>query len=114
MFYNKPPSLNHLRVFGSLCSVHNRDSKGDKFASHSRRCVFLGYHYGKKVWRAYDLELGVFLTSRDVVFSESEFPYAESQNSAPKHINVEQDNFAPWNSVDDDDEMEIVQPDFEK
>ena len=46
MLYNKPPSLNHLRVFGSLCYVHNRDSKGDKFASRSRRCVFLGYPYG--------------------------------------------------------------------
>nr|KYP64905.1 Retrovirus-related Pol polyprotein from transposon TNT 1-94 [Cajanus cajan] len=113
MLYNKPPSLNHLRVFGSLCYVHNRDSKRDKFASRSRRCVFLGYPYGKKGWRVYDLELGVFLTSRDVVFSESEFPCAESQNSAPKHIDIEKDNLAPWNSVDDDDEMEIAQADFE-
>ena len=49
MLYSKPSSLTHLRVFGSLCYVHNRDAKGDKFASRSRRCVVLGYPYGKRV-----------------------------------------------------------------
>ena len=55
-------------MFGSLWYAHNQDSKGDKFVSCSWRCVFMGYPYGKKGWRVYDLELGVFLTFRDVVF----------------------------------------------
>ncbi|XP_010473846.1 PREDICTED: uncharacterized protein LOC104753269 [Camelina sativa] len=74
--YKAKPSYAHLRVFGSLCYAHDQSHKGDKFASRSRRCVFMGYPYGKKGWRLYDLEKAQFFVSRDVVFSETEFPYA--------------------------------------
>ena len=47
---------------------------GDKFASRSWRCVFVGYPYGKKGWRLYDLEKQDFIVSRDVVFLEDFFP----------------------------------------
>lgn len=46
--FNKAPSYNHLRVFGSLCYAHNQLTSSDKFASCSRRCVFVGYPHGKK------------------------------------------------------------------
>jgi len=58
----------HLRVLGCLAYAHNGDHKGDKFATRSRRCVFLGYPYGKKGWKLYDLERHVIFVSRDVVF----------------------------------------------
>ena len=37
----------------------------------------MGYPYGTKGWRMYDLELGIFFTSRDAVFCENEFSFAE-------------------------------------
>ena len=77
--YGHPPSYEHLRVFGSLCYAHNQGTKGDKFASRSRRCVFVGYPYGKKGWSLYDLETQTFFISRDVVFSEHEFPFDPNQ-----------------------------------
>lgn len=40
-------------------------------------CV-LGYPYGKKGWKLYDLERKVVFVSRDVLFHESEFPFATS------------------------------------
>ncbi|KAI5421707.1 hypothetical protein KIW84_045219 [Lathyrus oleraceus] len=55
--YGKPPSLEHLRVIGYLDYAHNQHHKGDKFASRSRKCAFVGYPYGTKGWRMYDLEL---------------------------------------------------------
>ncbi|KAL1198691.1 Retrovirus-related Pol polyprotein from transposon TNT 1-94 [Cardamine amara subsp. amara] len=75
--YNSVPSYVNIRVFGSLCYAHNQFQKGDKFASKSRRCVFIGYPHGKKGWRLFDLEKREFFVSRDVVFHEKEFPYSE-------------------------------------
>lgn len=46
--YGEKPVYERLRVFGSLCYAHDQSNKGDKFASRSRRCVFVGYPYGKK------------------------------------------------------------------
>ena len=70
------PSYNHLRVLGSLCYAHEKT--GDKMASRSRRCIFVGYPYRKKGWRLYDLERQDFFVSRDVVFSEDVFPLAQT------------------------------------
>lgn len=74
LLYDHPPSLEQLRVYEYLCYAHNLETHGDKFASRSRKCVFLGYPYGKKGWRLYDLEKEVVFTSHDVLFQEDVFP----------------------------------------
>lgn len=61
MLFDALPNYNELRVFGCLCFAHNQRSKGDKFASRGRKCVFVGYPYGKKAWKLYDLETKEFL-----------------------------------------------------
>jgi len=48
MLYGCDPTYDHLRVFGSLCYAHKQGRLGDKFDSRSRRCIFVGYPYGKK------------------------------------------------------------------
>ena len=78
----KPPMIDHLKVFGCLCFVQNQDHRGDKFASRSRRCMFVGYPHGQKAYKVFDLEKRVFLVSRDVVFSEEEFPYRKIVSSS--------------------------------
>lgn len=70
-----PPSYDALRVFGYLCFAHNQKAKGDKFASRSRRCVFVAYPRDKKGWKLFDIDSGDYFVSRDVVFYENEFPY---------------------------------------
>ncbi|KAG7585027.1 GAG-pre-integrase domain [Arabidopsis thaliana x Arabidopsis arenosa] len=82
LIYNRPPPLNHLRVFGSLCYVHNQKHGGDKFARRSMKSVFLGYPFGKKGWRVYNIETGRISVSRDVIFSELEFPFADPSLSS--------------------------------
>lgn len=74
--YGRPPPLTHLRVFGCLCYAHNQHHKGDKFATRSIKGIFLGYPYGKKGWRVLNPITGNIFSSRDVVFCESDFPYA--------------------------------------
>lgn len=81
MLFNKPPSYNILRVFGCLCFVKNQSRMIDKFRSRTRKCIFVGYPYGKKGWRLYDLENKDFFVSRDVIFCEDKFPYSEKSES---------------------------------
>ncbi|GJZ01314.1 retrovirus-related pol polyprotein from transposon TNT 1-94 [Tanacetum coccineum] len=46
VLHSVEPPYNHLRTFGCLCYAHTKT--GDKFASCSRKCVFVGYPYGQK------------------------------------------------------------------
>jgi len=38
--------------------------------------VFLGYPFGKKGWRVYDLETCETFVSKDVIFCEDQLPFA--------------------------------------
>ena len=54
VLYGKEPTYDHLFILGSLFYAHVKT--GNKFASRSRRCAFVGYPYGKKggvcmIWR---------------------------------------------------------------
>lgn len=62
-----------------LCTyVYNLNHGGDKFASRSKKSVFLGYPFGKKGWRVYDLETRKISISRNVLFCEDKFPFSTS------------------------------------
>jgi len=85
LLHKKAPNYAHLRVFGSLCYAHNQNHKGDKFASRTKRCVFVGYPHGQKGWRLFDLDDQMFMISRDVIFKETEFPFAEVPRGEDDH-----------------------------
>ncbi|KAH9697023.1 hypothetical protein KPL71_023424 [Citrus sinensis] len=73
--FGKAPFYENIWSFGCLAYAYNCDHRGDKFASRSRCCIFMGYPFGKKGWYLYDLESDSFFTSRDVTFVEHDFPY---------------------------------------
>lgn len=81
LLFGTAPSLDSLRVLGCLCYVHKSSRDKDKFAERSRKCVFLGYPFGKKGWQLYDLETSEFFISRDIVFQENVFPFSSHTNS---------------------------------
>ena len=104
MLYGKTPDFSWLRVFGSLCFAHKQSRHKDKFGERSRRCVFVGYPFGQKGWRVYDIQKKEFFVSRDVVFNESEFPFATlaSDESTPLTTHS-----SPQAVVYDEDFLEI-------
>lgn len=63
LFYGRSPSYDAICVCGSLCFAHNQCAKGDKCVKWSRKCVFVGYPFGKKAWRIFDLDTKEFLVS---------------------------------------------------
>lgn len=81
LIYGKPPSYDHLRVFGCLCYVYQRNGLRDKFLDRSAKCVFLGYSHNQKGWRVYDIERGCQYISRDVKFLEDQFPFAVTERA---------------------------------
>ncbi|XP_074306293.1 uncharacterized protein LOC141641533 [Silene latifolia] len=106
--YQKCPNFDMLRVFGSLCFAHNQKSKGDKFASRSRKCVFMGYPSGQKGWYLYDIERREFLVSRDVKFYEDKFPFIH-ENYGEHSLGMSDDIFVDWD-YDPSDNMTEASP----
>ena len=76
ILFNAKPSYDHVKMFGCLCYAHSKPRTKDKFAPRSRKCIFMGYPYGKKGWKVYDLETNEIFISRDVVFHETMFPFS--------------------------------------
>ncbi|KAJ4818592.1 Retroelement pol polyprotein-like [Rhynchospora pubera] len=82
LLFGKAPSYAAVRNFGCLCYIKSRTS--DKFESRSRKCAFVGYPYGKKGWKVFDLETQEFIISRDIIFCEDVYPFSEmTSKNAP-------------------------------
>jgi len=75
LVYGDKPNYDLIKVFGCLCFAQT--GSGDKFASRSRRCIFIGYPFGKKSWKLYDLTNHKIFESRDVKFYEENLPFKD-------------------------------------
>lgn len=73
VLFGQKPSYDHLRVFVSSCHVHQNARDKDKFGARSRHYIFVGYPFGKKGWKVYDIEKNKFFISREVIFQEDVF-----------------------------------------
>lgn len=79
IIFGSSPRYEELRVVGCLAYAHNQKRNGDKFASRSRRCVFVGYPYGKKGWTLFDRSYTMYREERGRTYrhvSSSSFPRA--------------------------------------
>ncbi|CAA0817284.1 Unknown protein [Striga hermonthica] len=100
VLFGQAPPIKNLRVFGCLCYVHNLDRSGDIFASRSRKCIFVGYPFGKKGWSVFDLDTREFLVSRDVKFFEGQFPFSTCPTSGSDSVPLV--SSSPWPAIDDE------------
>lgn len=99
-----------MRVFGCLAYAHNLNHHGDKFETRSRKCVFVGYPYGKKGWRLYDLDKKIFFVSRDVVFNEGIFPFSDEASTSSGLTSSASQSIDPPSSPDIVLHPELVGP----
>ena len=59
-----------------------RDQTKDKFASHSSKCVFVGYPFEKNGWKLYDLENKEIFMRRDVEIFKESFPFSHIKETS--------------------------------
>lgn len=48
LLFGCAPSFDDLHIIGCLAFAHNQRARGDKFASRSCRCVFVGYPFVRR------------------------------------------------------------------
>jgi len=70
LLFGKQPKYDHLRVFGYLYYMSITKAGREKLQDRIIPCIFLGYSYGKKGYKAMSLTDKKFYVSRDVVFHE--------------------------------------------
>lgn len=81
--YNKPASVDHLKVFGCPAYASTIKANRSKFDARVVPCVFLGYPIGQKAYKLLNLETHKVFISRDVTFHEKHLPYHLSASSQP-------------------------------
>lgn len=80
--FKQSPDYNFLKVFGCACWPNLRPYNTRKLAFRSTRCVFLGYSNMHKGYKCLEGSTGRVYISRDVVFDEHIFPFAELHANA--------------------------------
>ena len=82
LLYGKVLAYDLIKVFGCLCYAATVPAQRHKFTPRATKCVFLGYPFGYKGYKLYDLDNHKFLISRDVTFQENSIPFATSTYTA--------------------------------
>lgn len=97
--FSKPPNLSHLRTIGCLCHTPVVP-KGDKFTTRANPAIMIGYSITQKGYLLMEIATNKFFVSRDVVFQENSFLFAQSQCTS---INTESTSLP----IEVDDPLEI-------
>lgn len=87
MIHGKKPTVKHLRIYGSVCSIHVFDSQRTKLEAKAKKCIFVGYDEKQKGWMCMDPETHKYTVSCDVVFDQVLSYYG------PHQVLDEQDGF---------------------
>lgn len=74
---HEKPDYSFFKVFGCACWPHLRSYNSHKLDFQSKKCVFLGYSSLHKGYKCLHVPSNRVYISRDVVFDENVFPFAD-------------------------------------
>jgi hypothetical protein len=87
--FHTTPDYSQLKVFGYAYWPNLRPYNARKLAFRSTKCVFLGYNPNLKGYKCLEGTSGRVYVSRDVVFDETVFPFAEMHPNAGARLRAE-------------------------
>jgi transposase InsO family protein len=70
LWFGRPASIKHFRVFGSKCYIKNNGENLDKYDNRSDEGIFLGYATNSKGYRCYNKRLLKMVDCIDVKIDE--------------------------------------------
>jgi hypothetical protein len=76
LLFSTSPSYSHIRIFGCLAYISTLSRNRTKFDSLAIPYVFIGYPFGIKGYKFFNLHTKFIVVSRDAVFHEHLFPFA--------------------------------------
>ena len=77
LLFNQDPDYSFLRTFGCMCYPYLRHYAATKLDSRSECCTFIGYSVFHHGYRCISITSVRLYISRDVIFSETVYPFAE-------------------------------------
>jgi hypothetical protein len=83
LWFGRPASIKHFKVFGSKCSIKNNDDHLGKFDSRDDEGIFLGYATNSKGYRCFNKRMHKLLDCIDVRIDE-EAPVKYQQRISTK------------------------------
>jgi hypothetical protein len=82
LWFDRPTSVKHFRVFGSKCYIKRDDDNLGKFDSRSYESIFLGYSSNKKAYIYYNLRLHKIVESANVKVDDLTSRRIKSQDNS--------------------------------
>lgn len=87
--FGKTPHLQHLKTFGCLCYASNVSPSKTKFDYRAHPSIFIGYPFGQKAYKVFNLVSHSIQITRDIIFYEDIFPY---QHAMPADVSTGPDS----------------------
>lgn len=89
LWFNRKPSVDHLRAYGCSAWVHIPKNSRGKFSGKAKKLTFIGYSEEKKAYRFVDLKTAKITVNRDAKFLENEPPnsYCEERAGSQRENN---------------------------
>ena len=106
MWHGVKPTVEHLKVFGSICHTHVPEMKRNKLDHKSEICIFVGYSSNTKGYRVFNVKTNKLVVSRDVKVDENSvwnWDKKEVQTLGENSIQGDEEN----EEIDLDDENAI-------
>lgn len=101
MLFKSKPKFHYLKSFLCLSYVSTSMVARDKFMPRSHPCIFIGYQFGDKSFKIYDLTKKT-LVSRDVKFFEDVYPLKSSNFTQNNDLFSSHFPILPQNIKEDD------------